>query len=55
MSLAGNVAHAWLSVPLGTRWLASCVAAVPPTALLLSVHGLAVLAKVTAPVLSTAL
>lgn len=48
VSLAGNVAHAWLTAPSGTRWLASCVAAVPPTVLLLSVHGLAVLAKVTA-------
>lgn len=48
VSLAGNVAHAWLTAPPGTRWLASCVAAVPPTVLLLSVHGLAVLAKATA-------
>jgi hypothetical protein len=48
VSLAGNVAHAWLTAAPGTRWLAACVAAVPPIALLLSVHGLAVLAKATA-------
>ena len=48
VSLAGNVAHAWLTAQPGTRWLAACVAAVPPTVLLLSVHGLAVLAKATA-------
>ena len=48
VSLAGNVAHAWLTAAPATRWLAACVAAVPPTVLLLAVHGLAVLAKVTA-------
>jgi hypothetical protein len=48
VSLAGNVAHAWLTAAPGTRWLAACVAAVPPTVLILSVHGLAVLAKTTA-------
>jgi hypothetical protein len=48
VSLAGNVAHAWLTAEPGTRWLAGSVAAVPPIALLLSVHGLAVLAKATA-------
>src|SRR3954467_326606 len=48
VSLVGNVAHAWLTAQPGSQWLAACVAAVPPTALLLSVHGLAVLAKATA-------
>jgi hypothetical protein len=48
VSLAGNVAHACLTAEPGTRWLAGCVAAVPPTVLLLAVHGLAVLAKATA-------
>jgi hypothetical protein len=47
VSLAGNVTHAWLTAGPGTRWLAACVAAVPPIVLLLAVHGLAVLAKVT--------
>lgn len=45
MSLAGNVAHAVLTASPGTRWLAAAVAAVPPTVLLASVHGIAVLAK----------
>nr|WP_234712981.1 DUF2637 domain-containing protein [Mycolicibacterium komanii] len=48
VSLAGNVAHAWLTAAPDARWLAASVAAVPPIALLLSVHGLAVLAKTTA-------
>jgi hypothetical protein len=48
VSLAGNVAHAWLTADPGARWLAGSVAAVPPTVLLLAVHGLAVLAKATA-------
>ena len=48
MSLAGNVTHAWLTAAPVTRWLAAVVAAVPPVVLLLSVHGLAVLAKATA-------
>jgi Protein of unknown function (DUF2637) len=48
VSLAGNVAHAWLMAEPATRWLAGSVAAVPPTVLILSVHGLAVLAKATA-------
>lgn len=48
VSLAGNVLHAWHTAPADTRWIAACVAAVPPTVLLLAVHGLAVLAKVTA-------
>lgn len=48
LSLAGNAVHAWLTAEPDTRWLASAVAAVPPAALLLSVHGLAVLAKSTA-------
>ncbi|CAM5741916.1 hypothetical protein MAUB1S_02954 [Mycolicibacterium aubagnense] len=47
LSLVGNVVHAWLTAPHATRWLAACVAAVPPTVLLLSVHGLALLAKAT--------
>lgn len=48
LSLAGNVAHAWLTTDADARWLAASVAAVPPTVLLLSVHALAVLAKTTA-------
>lgn len=48
LSLAGNVAHAWLPTGADARWLAACVAAVPPTVLLLSVHALAVLAKTAA-------
>lgn len=48
LSLAGNVAHAWLTTQADARWLAACVAAVPPSVLLLSVHALAVLAKTTA-------
>ncbi|MGY4650533.1 DUF2637 domain-containing protein [Mycobacterium sp. URHB0021] len=48
VSLAGNVAHAWLTAAPDTRPLAGSVAAVPPIVLLLSVHGLAVLAEVTA-------
>ena len=30
LSLAGNVAHAWLTTGPDMRWLASTVAAVPP-------------------------
>ncbi|MBN7467069.1 DUF2637 domain-containing protein [Mycobacteroides abscessus subsp. massiliense] len=48
VSLAGNVAHAWLTANTGTRWLAAAVAAVPPVVLLASVHGIAVLAKTSA-------
>ncbi|MDQ8118553.1 DUF2637 domain-containing protein [Mycobacteroides abscessus] len=48
VSLAGNVIHAWLTASEGTRWLAAVVAAVPPTVLLASVHGIAVLAKTSA-------
>jgi hypothetical protein len=48
VSLAGNVTHAWLTATPSTQWLAAAVAAVPPIVLLLSVHGLAVLAKATA-------
>lgn len=48
MSLAGNVAHAVLTASPSTRWLAASVAAVPPTVLLASVHGIAVLAKTSA-------
>ena len=48
VSLAGNVAHAWLTAEPSTRRLAGSVAAVPPTVLLVPVHGLAVLAKATA-------
>lgn len=48
VSLAGNVLHAWHTAPADTRWIAACVAAVPPTVLLLAVHGLAVLARVSA-------
>lgn len=48
VSLAGNVIHAWLTASSSTRWLAAAVAAVPPTVLLASVHGLAVLAKTSA-------
>lgn len=42
-SLAGNIAHALLTAPTGSRWLAAAVAAVPPTVLLAAVHGVAVL------------
>ncbi|WP_100485876.1 DUF2637 domain-containing protein [Mycobacteroides abscessus] len=48
VSLAGNVVHAALTASTGTRWLAAAVAAVPPTVLLASVHGIAVLAKTSA-------
>lgn len=48
VSLAGNVVHAALTASPGTRWLAAAVAAVPPTVLLSSVHGIAVLAKTSA-------
>lgn len=48
VSLAGNAAYAWFTAAPDTRWLAACVAAVPPTVLLLAVHGLAVLANATA-------
>ncbi len=48
VSLAGNVAHAWITAPPNTRPLAASVASVAPVALLLSIHGLAVLAKATA-------
>ncbi|MBV6362756.1 DUF2637 domain-containing protein [Mycobacteroides chelonae] len=48
VSLIGNVAHAALTASEGTRWLAASVAAVPPTVLLASVHGIAVLAKTSA-------
>lgn len=47
VSLAGNVVHAALAASEGTRWLAAAVATVPPTVLLASVHGIAVLAKTT--------
>ncbi|MBN7315062.1 hypothetical protein I3U70_27130, partial [Mycobacteroides abscessus subsp. abscessus] len=48
VSLIGNVAHAVLTATESTRWLAAAVAMVPPTVLLASVHGIAVLAKTTA-------
>lgn len=48
VSLIGNVVHAALTASEGTRWLAAAVAAVPPTVLLASVHGIAVLAKTSA-------
>lgn len=48
VSLAGNVIHALITTPSGTRWLAASVAAVPPVVLLFAVHGLAVLAKTSA-------
>lgn len=48
VSLCGNVAHAVLTASPSTRWLAAAVAAVPPTVLLASVHGIAVLAKTSA-------
>lgn len=48
VSLCGNVTHAALTASEGTRWLAASVAAVPPTVLLASVHGIAVLAKTSA-------
>jgi Protein of unknown function (DUF2637) len=47
-SLAGNVTHALLNAPQGSRWLAAAVAMVAPTVLLAAVHGIAVLAKVNA-------
>lgn len=47
VSLVGNVVHAWVLAEPRTQWLAVGVAVVPPTVLLLSVHGLAVLAKVS--------
>ena len=48
LSLAGNVTHALLAAPTGSRWLAAAVAAVPPTVLLAAVHGIAVLVKANA-------
>lgn len=45
VSLVGNVAHSWILAKPGTQWLAMGVAVVPPTVLLLAVHGLAALAK----------
>ena len=48
LSLAGNVSHAVLAAPTGSRWLAAAVAAVPPTVLLAAVHGIAVLVKANA-------
>ena len=48
VSLAGNIAHALLTAPTGSRWLAAAVAAVPPTVLLAAVHGVAVLVKANA-------
>ncbi len=43
VSLVGNVAHAWLTAPVPTRWLAALVAVVPPAVLLAAVHGIAAL------------
>ena len=48
VSLAGNVTHALLTAPPGTRWLAAAVAAVPHTVLLAAVHGVAVLVRANA-------
>jgi hypothetical protein len=48
VSLAGNITHALVTAPGGSRWLAAAVAAVPPTVLLCAVHGIAVLAKANA-------
>jgi hypothetical protein len=48
VSLAGNVTHALMAAPAGSRWLAAAVATVPPTVLLAAVHGVAVLVKVNA-------
>lgn len=49
LSLVGNVVHAWVghsaAPDTGTRVLAAAVAAVPPTILLLSIHGIAVLVR----------
>ena len=46
--MAGNITHALLTAPTGSRWLAAAVAAVPPTVLLSAVHGVAVLVKANA-------
>ncbi len=48
LSLAGNITHALLTAPTGSRWLAAAVAAVPPTVLLAAVHGVAMLVKANA-------
>ncbi|MCB0937639.1 MAG: DUF2637 domain-containing protein [Mycobacterium sp.] len=47
-SLAGNITHALLTAPHNLRWVATVVAAVPPTVLLMAVHGVAVLVKANA-------
>jgi hypothetical protein len=48
VSLTGNITHAVLTAPAGSRWLAAAVAAVPPTVLLAAVHCIAILAKTNA-------
>lgn len=46
LSVAGNVGHAWLTVPTGTaQTLAIGWAAAPPTLLMLAVHGLPTLSR----------
>ncbi|WP_080152035.1 hypothetical protein, partial [Mycobacteroides abscessus] len=46
LSVAGNVGHAWLTVPPGTaQALAIAWAAAPPTLLMFSVHGLPTLSR----------
>ncbi|MBN7483750.1 hypothetical protein I3U71_24775, partial [Mycobacteroides abscessus subsp. massiliense] len=46
LSVAGNIGHAWLTVPSGTaQALAIAWAAAPPTLLMLAVHGLPTLSR----------
>ncbi|SLD05559.1 Protein of uncharacterised function (DUF2637) [Mycobacteroides abscessus subsp. abscessus] len=46
LSVAGNVGHAWLTVPTGSaQALAIAWAAAPPTLLMLAVHGLPTLSR----------
>jgi hypothetical protein len=45
VSVAGNVAHAVLTAPMGMVWLAAAAAVVPPAVLLGSTHSVALLVR----------
>ncbi|WP_378736710.1 DUF2637 domain-containing protein [Nocardia brasiliensis] len=45
MSIAGNIAHAWINAPTGKEWAAAFVASFPPILLLAATHGVGLLVR----------
>ncbi|MGW4849120.1 DUF2637 domain-containing protein [Nocardia brasiliensis] len=45
MSIAGNIAHAWMNAPTGKEWAAAFVASFPPILLLAATHGVGLLVR----------